>query len=106
LAHLVISLRRGNSVAFGVKADIDRSGTRGVRRVDDAGGDEKDVIAMNYNQRRLVVMAFVVVGLVLAFLFLRFADQPEGQVETILLGVVVPLCLFATGAFIALGRRN
>jgi hypothetical protein len=61
---------------------------------------------MNYNQRRLVVMAFVVVGLILASLFLRFGDQWDGPVGTLLLGVVAPLCLFTAGAFIALGGRN
>jgi hypothetical protein len=90
---------------------------------------------MNNTQRRLVIAALVVIGLVLAFIFLDwgriagvsysrilvFYERPNPYfpnlldpigiytrygVAGILLGVVAPLCLFAAAAFVALGARK
>lgn len=88
---------------------------------------------MNKSQRLLVVAALVVIGAVLSFLMLDwhdgwrpgspvliFYEQPRGVgnsknywglytrfgVAGIMLGIVVPLCLVATAAFIALGIKT
>jgi hypothetical protein len=90
---------------------------------------------MNTNQRLLVIVALVVIGLVLAIVMLDWSDQyrfgatkvlvfyerPDAQyrnltdemgiytrygVAGIVLGVVAPLCLFAVAAFVALGVRR
>jgi hypothetical protein len=91
---------------------------------------------VNTSQRLLVIAALVVIGLALAFLILEWGDgrrflgetrilvyerqnaeHPSltdyvglytryGGVAGVLLGVIAPLCLFATAAFIALGTKR
>jgi hypothetical protein len=89
---------------------------------------------MNDNQRKLVIGSLVVIGFALAFVMLEWTTQwgmnstkvwvlyrsPDPRYPTlidewgiytrygvvgIVLGIVAPLCLFATAAFIALGKR-
>lgn len=95
---------------------------------------EKREGTLNATQRLLVVGALVAIGIVLMVLMLRwgvtywntevfaFYSQPDprypgstqrigvytqhGAVTGILLGVVVPLCLFAAAAFVHLGGRK
>jgi hypothetical protein len=93
---------------------------------------------MNYAQRLLVIVTLVVIGLVLAFVFLNWGegafsnlggnriaivvfyqasqdrDSMFGSgygiytmkgIPGIILGLIIPLCLFAAAAFVALGTK-